>query len=270
MGTLHFVLVSDDEVFFRRMVALLPDTVRCERIGRAACLEMMARGDMCLAVLDQAALDPEFQVEWRRLIAMGAHPPPILQRPAGNGAAAAAHFDGGDRLAVREWKDRLPFVLQRSRIAQFRHMLADRVDSSPALDPLVAHLVAELLLTRPVVRSVAELAKRTGVSHSRCYVHWEESVGSTSDMSLKAVVDLVLLLRVMEAKDLREGWNHLLKHRFGVRMRRLDRISRDQLGMSFLDVWEHQCADGVERISAPLCRALRIELVVPSTRSGTI
>lgn len=127
----------------------------------------------------------------------------------------------------------LPLAIRRGRaecrFREFRRRIADCEHLSPTL----ARAIGRALSRQPPVTSVQHLAEEVERDRRTLWHHWNRAVEDSEDLTLKAFLDWVVLLRAAVERSGSESWEEVA-HEFGVHARTLRRTARrrteDRLG----------------------------------------
>lgn len=113
---------------------------------------------------------------------------------------------------------------------QFRR-LAGRLAELPRLPSTLTAALVRALRRRPPFTSVQTLAGEVGRDRRTLWHHWRNAVGEEQDLTLKAYLDWVLLLRATVRKTGQQSWRQVAEE-LGVHARTLRRVARRRFGKS--------------------------------------
>ena len=141
----------------------------------------------------------------------------VLRRLGGLGADEVVWFEDLERElapAVRR-------AVAERRFRDFRQ----RVEACDDLSPTLARALSRALSRRPPVTSVQRLAREVERDRRTLWHHWNRSVDDGEQLTLKAFLDWIVLLRAAVERTASQSWEEVAEE-FGVHARTLRRAAR--------------------------------------------
>lgn len=132
-----------------------------------------------------------------------------------------------------ELEDQLARAVRRARSERRFRTFRHRVARCDHLSPTLANAIERALTRNPPVTSVQRLAHEVGRDRRTLWHHWNRTVDDTHELTLKAFLDWIVLLRAAVERTGSESWQEVAQE-FGVHTRTLRRTARrrtkDRLG----------------------------------------
>lgn len=132
-----------------------------------------------------------------------------------------------------ELDDQLPRAVRRARAERRFREFRGRVARCDHLSPTLARAIERALTRQPPLTSVQRLAQEVERDRRTLWHHWNRTVDDTDELTLKAFLDWIVLLRAAVERAGTESWEEVAQE-FGVHARTLRRTARrrteDRLG----------------------------------------
>ena len=100
-----------------------------------------------------------------------------------------------------------------------------RLEACDDLSPTLTRALGRALSRRPPVTSVQRLAREVGRDRRTLWHHWTRSVDDGEELTLKAFLDWIVLLRAAVERTASQSWEEVAEE-FGVHARTLRRAAR--------------------------------------------
>jgi len=183
----------------------------------------------CAVVVAAPSGDPEVLADLRLVRESdgpGAGVPLVLCVPRSSGSLRRLGEVSADEIVwLDALEEELAAAVQRAeaerRFRDLRRRLAERDDLSPTL----SEALGRALTRRPPVTSVQRLAREVDRDRRTLWHHWNRAVRSDAELTLKAFLDWIVLLRAAVERTDAESWEEVADE-FGVHARTLRRAAR--------------------------------------------
>lgn len=121
----------------------------------------------------------------------------------------------------------LEAAIRRAEAERRFRRLAGRLADAGDLSPTLAAALTRALRRRPPLTSVQALAGEVERDRRTLWHHWRNVIGQEEDLTLKAYLDWILLLRAAARKTEDASWREVAEE-LGVHARTLRRVARRQ------------------------------------------
>ena len=153
-------------------------------------------------------------------------PPLVLCVPRTSTVVRRLGDLGADEVVWLEELERelAPAVRRAEAERRFRDFRR-RLEACDDLSPTLARALGRALSRRPPVTSVQRLAREVERDRRTLWHHWNRSVGDGEELTLKAFLDWIVLLRAAVERTASRSWEEVAEE-FGVHARTLRRAAR--------------------------------------------
>lgn len=157
----------------------------------------------------------------------GGDPTPVVLCAPRTSAILRRLGNGGvdEVVWLEELEEELTPAVRRAEAERRFRDFRRRLEGCEHLAPILAEALGRALSRRPPVTSVQRLAREVERDRRTLWHHWNRSVGDGGELTLKAFLDWVVLLRAAVERTACESWEEVAED-FGVHARTLRRAAR--------------------------------------------
>lgn len=223
------IVWSEDAESRERARRSLPDGEEIVACGARDAYRASLEEADCAVVVAGPSADPEILADLqlvREADGPGAEVPLVLCVPRTSGALRRLGKVRADEVV---WLDslegELAAAVQRAEAERRFRDLRRRLAERDGIPPTLAKALGRALTRRPPVTSVQRLAREVGRDRRTLWHHWNRAVPSEGELTLKAFLDWIVLLRAAVERTDAESWEEVADE-FGIHARTLRRAAR--------------------------------------------